>query len=161
MDSGTENLDWTAKALRRIVSFTQDGGEINVIVSGVNVGAQSYWNAEATMLHHTKGVLIMTPGGSMVLTGKKALEYSGSVAAEDERGIGGYDRIMGVNGQAQYFASTFAEAYEILMRHYRYTYRLPTEESVRPWKTEDAVDRDILNSPYHGANEEYETLSEI
>jgi acetyl/propionyl-CoA carboxylase alpha subunit len=42
--------------------------------------------------------------GSMVLTGKKALEYSGSVSAEDERGIGGYERIMGPNGQAQYHA---------------------------------------------------------
>jgi acetyl-CoA carboxylase carboxyltransferase component len=28
MDSGTENMDWVAKALRRIVEFTQDGGEI-------------------------------------------------------------------------------------------------------------------------------------
>ena len=61
MDSGTENMDWTAAALRRIVHFTQDGGEINVVVAGANVGAQSYWNAEATMLMHTKGILVMTP----------------------------------------------------------------------------------------------------
>src|SRR5262249_27893850 len=27
MDSGTENMDWIAAALRRIVRFTQDGGE--------------------------------------------------------------------------------------------------------------------------------------
>ena len=31
------------------------GGEINVVVAGINVGAQPYWNAEATMLMHTRG----------------------------------------------------------------------------------------------------------
>ncbi|MEO6500312.1 MAG: biotin carboxylase N-terminal domain-containing protein, partial [Jatrophihabitantaceae bacterium] len=60
MDSGTENMDWVARALRRIVTFTQAGGEINVVVAGINVGAQPYWNAEATMLMHTKGILVMT-----------------------------------------------------------------------------------------------------
>ena len=57
MDSGTENLDWTATALRRIVEFTQKGGEIHVIVYGINVGGHVYWNAEATMLmRHCRGV---------------------------------------------------------------------------------------------------------
>jgi hypothetical protein len=45
MDSGTENLDATARVARRIVTFTQAGGVIHLIVAGVNVGAQSYWNA--------------------------------------------------------------------------------------------------------------------
>src|SRR5690606_1655499 len=71
MDSGTENMDWVAAALKRIVHFTQDGGEINVVVAGINVGAQPYWNAEATMLMHTKGILVMTPDSAMVLTGKQ------------------------------------------------------------------------------------------
>ena len=31
------------------------------MVTGINVGAQPYWNAEATMLMHAKGVLMMTP----------------------------------------------------------------------------------------------------
>ena len=83
MESGTENLDWTALVLKKIIEFTQKGGICNIIVHGINVGAQSYWNAEATMLMHTKGVLIMTLQGSMVLTGKKALDFSGSVSAED------------------------------------------------------------------------------
>jgi len=74
MDSGTENLDATARVVRRIVSFTRRGGVIHVLVSGVNVGAQSYWNALATMLMHTRGALVMTPGASMVLTGRAALE---------------------------------------------------------------------------------------
>ena len=68
MNTGTENLDWTAVVLRKIIEFTQNGGEINIIVCAINVGAQSYWNAEATMLMHTKGILIMTELGSMLLT---------------------------------------------------------------------------------------------
>ncbi|MED5465513.1 MAG: biotin carboxylase N-terminal domain-containing protein, partial [Myxococcota bacterium] len=36
-DSGTENLDWTARVLRRIILFTQAGGVINIIVDGVCV----------------------------------------------------------------------------------------------------------------------------
>ena len=97
--SGTENLDATARVVKRIVTFTQAGGVINVIVTGVNVGAQSYWDALSTMLMHTKGVLIMTPAASMVLTGRLALAASGSVSAEDEVSIGGHERVMGPNGQ--------------------------------------------------------------
>jgi hypothetical protein len=104
MDSGTENMDWVARALKRIIEFTQAGGEINIVVAGINVGAQPYWNAEATMLMHTKGILVMTPDSAMVLTGKQSLDYSGGVSAEDNFGIGGYDRVMGPNGQAQYWA---------------------------------------------------------
>ena len=89
MDSGTENMDWVAKALKRIIEFTQAGGEINVVVAGINVGAQPYWNAEATMLMHTKGILVMTPDSAMVLTGKQSLDFSGGVSAEDNFGIGG------------------------------------------------------------------------
>ncbi|HEX7269320.1 MAG TPA: fused acetyl/propionyl-CoA carboxylase subunit alpha/methylmalonyl-CoA decarboxylase subunit alpha, partial [Streptosporangiaceae bacterium] len=42
MDSGTETMDWISRVLRGIVEFTQDGGEINIVVSGINVGAQPY-----------------------------------------------------------------------------------------------------------------------
>ena len=61
MESGTENMDWIAAVLRRMIEFTQAGGEVNVVVTGINVGAQPYWNAEATMLLHTRGILVMTP----------------------------------------------------------------------------------------------------
>ena len=98
-----------------------------MIVHGVNVGAQSYWDALATMLMHTRGVLIMTPSASMVLTGRAALAASGSVSAEDEVAIGGYERVMGPNGEAQYFARDLADAYAILYEHYRYTYVVPGE----------------------------------
>ena len=41
------------------------------------------------MLMHTRGILIMTPASTMVLTGKDALDYSGGVSEEDNFGIGG------------------------------------------------------------------------
>ena len=75
-------MDWVSRGLRRIITFTQAGGGINIVVAGINVGAQPYWNAEATMLAHTKGILVMTPDSAMVLTGKQSLDYSGGVSAE-------------------------------------------------------------------------------
>ncbi len=148
MDSGTENLDWTAAALRRLIEFTQAGGEVNLVVTGINVGGQSYWNAEATMLMHNRGILIMTPEASMVLTGKKALDYSGGVSAEDHQGIGGYERIMGVNGEAQYWARDPADAYRLLLRYYEHAYVAPGERFPRRATTQDPHDRDVRLSPY-------------
>jgi hypothetical protein len=126
---------------------------VNLVVNGINVGAQPYWNAEATMLMHTKGILIMTPKGAMVLTGKRALDYSGSVSAEDNQGIGGYDRIMGFNGQAQYFARNIDEACQILMRHYEHTYVAPGERFPRMAGTTDPIDRDVCLSPHNDCEE--------
>ena len=139
MDSGTENMDWVAAALKRIIEFTQAGGEINVVVAGINVGAQPYWNAEATMLMHTKGILVMTPDSAMVLTGKQSLDFSGGVSAEDNFGIGGYDRVMGPNGQAQYWAPDLAGAFDVLMAHYDHTYVVPGESRPRRAATSDPV----------------------
>ena len=84
------------------------------MVAGINVGAQPYWNAEATMLMHTKGMLATTPDSAMVLTGKQSLDFSGGVWAEDNFGIGGYDRVMGPNGQAQYWAPDIGAACDVL-----------------------------------------------
>ena len=95
MDSGTENMDWIADVLRALIEFTQRGGEVNIVVAGINVGGQPYWNAEATMLMHTRGILVMLSTAAMVLTGKQALDFSGGVSADDNLGIGGYDRVMG------------------------------------------------------------------
>ena len=148
MNSGTENMDWVAAALKRIVEFTQDGGEINIVVAGINVGAQPYWNAEATMLMHTKGILVMTPDSAMVLTGKQSLDFSGGVSAEDNFGIGGYDRVMGPNGQAQYWAPNLPAARDVLMAHYDHTYVAPGETRPRRAVTTDPVDRDISDFPH-------------
>ena len=161
MDSGTENMDWVAAALRRIVEFTQDGGEINVVVAGINVGAQPYWNAEATMLMHTKGILVMTPDSAMVLTGKQSLDFSGGVSAEDNFGIGGYDRVMGPNGQAQYWAPDLAGAFGVLMAHYEHTYVAPGETRPRQAATSDPADRDISSYPHEVEGSDFKTVGEI
>jgi acetyl/propionyl-CoA carboxylase alpha subunit/acetyl-CoA carboxylase carboxyltransferase component len=161
MDSGTENMDWISRVLRGLIEFTQHGGEINVVVTGINVGAQPYWNAEATMLMHTKGILVMTPDSAMVLTGKQSLDYSGGVSAEDNFGIGGYDRIMGPNGQAQYWAPDLSGAVDVLLRHYAHTYRAPGEPFPRPAPTTDPVDRDISDSPHAGPGCDFRTVGEI
>src|ERR1700741_1941770 len=131
MESGTENMDWVSRALRRIITFTQNDGEINVVVAGINVGAQPYWNAEATMLMHTKGILVMTPDSAMVLTGKQSLDFSGGVSAEDKYGIGGYDRVRGPNGQARYWAPGLAGAFGVLLAHYDHPYVVPGEARPR------------------------------
>ncbi len=161
MDSGTENMDWISRVLRAIIEFTQDGGELNVVVTGINVGAQPYWNAEATMLMHTKGILVMTPDSAMVLTGKQSLDYSGGVSAEDNFGIGGYDRIMGPNGQAQYWAPDLSGAVDVLLRHYAHTYRAPGERFPRPAATTDPVERDVSDSPHSGPGCDFATVGEV
>jgi acetyl/propionyl-CoA carboxylase alpha subunit/acetyl-CoA carboxylase carboxyltransferase component len=161
MDSGTENMDWVARALKRIIEFTQDGHEINVVVAGINVGAQPYWNAEATMLMHTKGILVMTPDSAMVLTGKQSLDFSGGVSAEDNFGIGGYDRVMGPNGQAQYWAPDLAGARDILMAHYEHTYVHPGESGPRRAPTSDPADRDISTYPHELADSDFTTVGDI
>ncbi|MEU7866808.1 carboxyl transferase domain-containing protein [Dactylosporangium sp. NPDC049140] len=161
MASGTENMDWVAAALKRIVTFTQAGGEINIVVTGINVGAQPYWNAEATMLMHTKGILVMTPDSAMVLTGKQALDFSGGVSAEDNYGIGGYDRIMGPNGQAQYWAPSLAGARDVLMAHYDHTYIVPGEAGPRRAPTSDPADRDVSPYPHTIDGSDFTTVGQI
>ena len=161
MDSGTENMDWVARALRRLITFTQGGGEVNVIVAGINVGAQPYWNAEATMLMHTKGILVMTPDGAMVLTGKHSLDYSGGVSAEDNFGIGGYDRVMGPNGQAQYWAPNLTAACDLLFAHYEHTYVAPGERWGRAADTNDPRERDVCSFPHTHPSSDFTTVGDI
>lgn len=159
MTSGTENMDWISIVLRKLIEFTQEGGEINIVITGITVGGQPYWNAEATMLMHTKGILIMTPDSSMVLTGKQSLDFSGGVSAEDNFGLGGYDRIMGPNGQAQYWAPDLEAACEIMRQHNEHAYRAPAERFPRRAKTSDNPERDIRSEPHHGP--EFETVGEV
>ncbi len=161
MNSGTENMDWVARALKRIIEFTQAGGEINIVVAGINVGAQPYWNAEATMLMHTKGILVMTPDSAMVLTGKQSLDFSGGVSAEDNFGIGGYDRVMGPNGQAQYWAPDLKSARDIVLAHYEHAYIAPGESGPRRAPTSDPSDRDITTAPHSYPDSDFTTVGEI
>ena len=161
MESGTENMDWISHVLRRIIEFTQAGGEVNIVVTGINVGAQPYWNAEATMLMHTRGILIMTPEGAMVLTGKTALDYSGSVSAEDNLGIGGYEHIMGPNGQAHYWAQDLRDACRILLRHYDHCYVVPGERFPRRSETTDPRMRDIRGFPHDAQSGGFATVGDV
>jgi len=158
-------MDWISRVLRAIIEFTQDStrpnAEINVVVAGINVGAQPYWNAEATMLMHTRGILVMTPDSAMVLTGKQSLDYSGGVSAEDNFGIGGYDRIMGPNGQAQYWAPDLSGAVDVLLAHYAHTYLGPGDRFPRPAPSTDPVDRDITDAPHVAAGCDFTRLGEI
>jgi acetyl/propionyl-CoA carboxylase alpha subunit/acetyl-CoA carboxylase carboxyltransferase component len=161
-DSGTENLDWTAQVLAKIIHFTQGGGEINVLVPGICVGAQAYWNAEATMMMHNKGLLVMTDQGTMVLTGKRALDFSGCVSADDDLALGGYTAIMGPNGQAQAHAVDLGDAYHLLYRYYQQTYIPPGHKRPPRVVSTDPVDRDISSTPYpsdldHG----FDTIGQI
>jgi acetyl-CoA carboxylase carboxyltransferase component len=161
MDSGSENLDWVARVLRRLVEHTQAGGEVNIVVAGINVGAQPYWNAEATMLMHTRGILVMTPDSAMVLTGKQAIDYSGGVSAEDNLGIGGYMRVMGPNGEAQFWAPTLAAACDLLLDHHELTYRAPGERWPRRATTTDPVERDVRDVPHDVEGTDFRSIGDV
>ena len=161
MESGSENLDWVARVLRRLVEHTQRGFEVNIVVAGINVGAQPYWNAEATMLMHTRGILVMTPDSAMVLTGKQAIDYSGGVSAENNLGIGGYERIMGPNGEAQYWAPDLASACAILHAHHQLCYVAPGERAPRRATTADPTDRDVRLAEHVVEGSDFTTVGDI
>jgi acetyl-CoA carboxylase carboxyltransferase component len=110
---------------------------------------------------HTRGILVMTPDSAMVLTGKHSLDYSGGVSAEDNFGIGGYDRVMGPNGQAQYWAPNLAAACALLVRYYDYAYRAPGERWARPAPTEDPRDRDVRSFPHTHPASDFTTVGDI
>jgi acetyl-CoA carboxylase carboxyltransferase component len=93
-----------------------------------------------------------------VLTGKKALEFSGSVSAPDHQGIGGLEKIMGPNGEAQYAASDLADAVRTLFHYYRATYVAPGEARPRALPSSDAAGRDVSSSP---ASEDFARVGDI
>jgi len=103
----------------------------------------------------------MTPDSAMVLTGKQSLDFSGGVSAEDNFGIGGYDRVMGPNGQAQYWAPDLAGACDVLLAHYDHTYVVPGEVTPRRAATADPVDRDVCVYPHVLADSEFRTVGDI
>jgi acetyl-CoA carboxylase carboxyltransferase component len=94
------------------------------------------------------------------LTGRAALQVAGGVAAEDEVGIGGYERIMGPSGQAQYQARDIADAYEILLGHYAVSYRFPGEERARRFATHDPKTRDVTRFDC-GGEEGFATIGDV
>jgi acetyl-CoA carboxylase carboxyltransferase component len=113
------------------------------------------------MLMHTRGILVMTPESAMVLTGKQALDFAGAVSAEDNFGIGGYDRIMGPNGQAQYWAPDLAGACAVLLEHYEHTYVAPGERFPRRAVSTDPIDRDVRTAPHALADSPLKTVGDV
>lgn len=113
------------------------------------------------MLMHTRGILVMTPQSAMVLTGKQALEFSGGVSAEDNFGIGGYERIMGPNGQAQYWAPDVAGACRLLLDYYEHAYVAPGERFPRRASTADPFDRDAGKQAHHAPGSHLATVGEL
>jgi acetyl-CoA carboxylase carboxyltransferase component len=111
----TDGIDWTGLVLRRLVEFTQAGGEVNVVATGAGTGTQPFWNAVATMLTHTRGVLI---------------------GASEEA-------VDSTDGQAQHSARDLGEACRILLRHYDHTWVAPGERFPRSASTRDPRDRDV------------------
>ena len=97
----------------------------------------------------------------MVLTGKQALDFAGGVSAEDNFGIGGYDRIMGPNGQAQYWAPDLAGACGVLLRYYDHAYVAPGERFPRRAETRDPLERDVREAPHSAPGSELTTVGEI
>ena len=158
-DSGTENMDWCAAVVARIVTFTQRGGQVVIIVNGINVGAQSYWNAEATMLGHHKGMLVMLKDQAMVLTGKGALALSGGGSFATDTAIGGYDEVMGPNGQAHHVAENIIDAYRMVFAHHTLC-TLRSDQAPAIVTTHDSIDRDLTQDPYNEP-EPFATVGEI
>jgi acetyl-CoA carboxylase carboxyltransferase component len=103
----------------------------------------------------------MTPESAMVLTGKQALDFAGGVSAEDNFGIGGYDRIMGPNGQAQYWAPDLAGACSVLHRYYDHAYVASGERFPRRAQTRDALERDVRTAPHSAPGSELATVGQI
>ena len=103
----------------------------------------------------------MTPDSAMVLTGKQALDYSGGVSAEDNFGIGGYERIMGPNGQAQYWARDLAAACRILLAYYEHAYVAPGERFPRRASTTDPVERDVGGAPHAAPDADLSRVGDV
>lgn len=141
LTSGTENMDWCAAVVARLVQFTQRGGEVIVITTGINVGAQSYWNAEATMLGHCVGMLVMVDGSAMVLTGRRALALAGGRSEDDDALLGGYAEVMGPNGEAHHRARDLPSAFSLVRTHHRLS---------RGRVTADPRDRSVCDDVYRG-----------
>jgi acetyl-CoA carboxylase carboxyltransferase component len=147
-EKGIENLDASASTAREIIKYAhiyKNKISINVIVNLTNIGAQSYWDALASILDDTKGIMIMTSTGSMALTGHKAWVVAlksfihsldiDQVAQETYpdglKSLGGYSNVYGPNSEAMSYAPDLETACELLIRHHYYSY-LPNNEKLAP-----------------------------
>ncbi len=144
-ERGVEGLDAAASTLREIVTHCHHRGlQINLIIDEANIGAQSYWDSMAAILYETSGITIMTPQGSMALTGPKALTCAllGTVNSEEInkyvealypqglQSLSGYHQVHGPNGEAMLLAQDLRAATRLLLLHHYYSFLKPDERLV-------------------------------
>jgi len=137
-DKGVESLDASSSTTREIILHCHHHGlQINLIIDDTNIGAQSYWDALAGIMHQTTGLLIMTPRGSMALTGPNALacamhstahsldvpQLAKELFPKGLQSLSGYELVHGPNTDALMHAKDLQEACEFLIRHHFYTYK--------------------------------------
>jgi len=151
-EKGVEGLDAAASTIREIVlNCHHKRVQINLVVDETNIGAQSYWDAMATILNETSGILIMTPRGCMALTGPSALvsalyrtvhseelpEYTKTLYPKGLQSLSGYETVHGPNSDSMLFAKNIKEACYMLLKHHYYSYIHPSEKitSIRPQLT--------------------------
>ena len=148
MDSGTENMDGVAAALREIVAVHPVRRRDQHRRRGHQRRRPAVLERRGDHADAHQGRADHDAGSAMVLTGKNSLDYSGGVSAEDNFGIGGYDRVMGPNGEAQYWAPNLTAAVDMLFEHYEHAYVAPGERYPRRAATTDPLDRDVRTSPH-------------
>ncbi len=174
--AGVENLDATASTAREIVLRAHSRGvPINLVIMGTSIGAQSYWNALAGILHDTGGTITMLPQSSMSLTGPAALyaamdrnvhaldlpAKTRSVYPSGLRSLAGYESIHGPNGDAMAQTATLSDAAARLMHHYYYSYTRPGQIVPRRSFHQDRTNRDITRSQSDTGQSVGEILQQI
>lgn len=147
MNRGVEGLDASSSTAREIIKASiHCSVPINIVIDLPNVGAQAYWDAIATILFETNGVIIMTENGSMTLTGHKALtlalqsrlhsmdisDVAQKFFPDGLQNLGGYKDIYGPSGEAMAVASDLKKACEILIRHHYYSYSTSNGKIIDP-----------------------------
>lgn len=142
-ERGVEGLDAAASTLREIVDNCHHKGlQINFILDETNIGAQSYWDSMGAIVHDTSGILIMTPNGSMALTGPKSLacalygtvpseeigKYTDALYPKGLQSLSGHEFVHGPNSDSMLFAKDLHEASRYLLLHHYYGYLKPGQQ---------------------------------
>ncbi|MBF0492902.1 MAG: hypothetical protein HQM15_08990 [Deltaproteobacteria bacterium] len=169
-DSGVEVLDAVSATFREIVlNCIKQNAELgkhrvrmNFVVDDFSIGIMSYDISIAAIAEATGGVVIMTPRGSLALTGPQAFaaaanptasvtQLPGIVKRTFPGGIqdmAGYNGVHGPNGEAQLFAPNRLEAHkQLLLLHY-YTAVERNGQIVSRRRSKDPVDRDVTQTPW-------------
>ena len=101
-------------------------------------------HSSTMLMHNARRTFIMTPGASMVLTGTRCARGVGCVCLRRTRpAIGGFERIMGPNGEAQYYARNLSRRPTARSSsYYDCSYVVPGREWATPTsKPSDPADR--------------------